>query len=200
MSANRKILAVLASACAMAVALGTVPSAADAVSRNFKVRLKSAKLDAPATPFQLVGAEAVPCPPNDGTCRYLNPDGFYPMEFEGRPPDGKYLRPSEVHEFELKYYFTVGNPGGINYAADLVYARVNGLGTGFRVRIMTSNFNNDSECVSFDDDLSCTARGDVIAISDPLTRLEPPRPPRPAGRPDTKGKEADKPKDRSPAR
>jgi hypothetical protein len=154
---------VAAGAATVAVALLAHAGAASAATRGFVITNNSAR------DLQVVGATTVP----EVICGGFSATDFscvsasYDMEFGDRPADGAVLVRGQSQDWELKYFYNVGDLYGINYnyAAKLTYKVVGGAGQVV-VKIMTSNYANDSTCVivSSKSLRSCTAAGRQITI------------------------------------
>ncbi len=90
---------------------------------------------------------------------HVDPMDDYPVDFEGRPPDGAGLEPGALNDWELKYH---------GYAAKLIYDIV-GYPEGarhLRVTIRTGVFANDSTCKWYPIGLgTCTAGGLALTVN-----------------------------------
>lgn len=81
----------------------------------------------------------------------------YPIDIEGRPADGAELRPSNTHDWELKYGFSL--TGGVQYAANVVY-KIEGTDATVEYQMMTYSTSNESSCKVIGTSLfTCTAAG-----------------------------------------
>jgi hypothetical protein len=150
--ALRTVMAIL-SACVWAGALLTA-APASAASRGFKVHNDS------SLALHLEAVKRVPtyvCP-NPSVCVPTH----YRMDFEGRPADGAVLLPGRVHNWELKYGFSL--IGGVQYAAHLWY-RIAGNGGTVEYTIQVYSTSNESSCkVTPANAGRCTAAGTKLTF------------------------------------
>lgn len=154
---------VAAGAATVAVALLAHAGAASAATRGFQITNNSAR------DLQVVGATEIPqviCGGFSDTDFSCVP-AYYDMVLEDRPADGAVLVRGQSQDWELEYHYNVADLFGINYnyAAKLTYKVVGGTGQVV-VKIMTSNYANDSTCaiVNSKSLRSCTADGTQITI------------------------------------
>jgi hypothetical protein len=154
---------VAAGAATVAVALLAQAGAASAATRGFQITNNSAR------DLQVVGAEPVPdmiCGGTSATDFGCQP-GYHDMEIEDRPADGAVLGRGQSQDWELEYFYNVGDLFGVNYnyAAKLTYKVVGGTGQVVAT-IMTGNYVNDSTCkiVNSKSLRSCTAAGRQITV------------------------------------
>ena len=152
----------LSGLAAAAVMFFSLATGADAASRGFHVTNNS------QYSLQLVNAtpeDNVICGGYDETSFGCVPANF-DMAFEGRPADGSILAPGGTQVWELKYTYNVGDLFGAeyNYVAVLNYMIV-GTNRPLTLRIATSNYVNDSFCVSVPNRLGgCSPQGLDITI------------------------------------
>ena len=150
--ALRTVMAIV-SGCVLAGALLTA-APASAASRGFKVHNDS------SLALHLEAAKRVPtyvCP-NPSVCVPTH----YRMDFEGRPADGAVLVPGRVHNWELKYGFSL--LGGVQYAANLWY-RIAANGGTVEYTIQVYSTSNESSCkVTPASAGRCTAAGTKLTF------------------------------------
>lgn len=154
---------IAAGAATVAVALLAHAGVAGAATRGFQITNNSAR------DLQVVGAAPVAdfiCGGSSDTDFGCQP-GYHDMKIEDRPADGAILGRSQSQDWELEYFYNIGDLFGVNYnyAAKLTYKVVGGAGQVV-VTIMTSNYANDSTCVIVNSKSlrSCTAAGRQITI------------------------------------
>jgi hypothetical protein len=160
---TNRAMRVGAVAATVAVAVLAHAGAASAATRGFQITNNSAR------DLQVAGATPVP----EMICGGFSETDFtcvpasYDMEFGDRPADGSVLVRGQSQDWELKYSYNPADLYGLyyNYAATVTYKVVGGAGQVV-VKIMTSNYANDSTCtiVSSKSLRTCTAAGRQITI------------------------------------